>query len=237
MGFVPLLESVKDVVRRSLVRRAGGIDLTQIHRVPDRLSWPLDRTVTDPSDAGRRAARGRAGLEADHVPRDGHLAGHRRREAREVLGDLTSYSTDIRPYYGKSGAADGDIGGLGFTDPPEHTRLRKLLTPEFTMRRLARLKPAIDRIIEQQLDETEQVAAAQRRRRRPRPDLRLPGPVPGDLRAAGPAARRTARTSAASPPRASTSPPAAARSWARSGPPASSCSPSAPGSASSPAPA
>ena len=70
-------------------------------------------------------------------------------EAREVLGDLTSYSTDIRPYYGKSGADDGDIGGLGFTDPPEHTRLRKLLTPEFTMRRLARLKPAIDRIIEQ----------------------------------------------------------------------------------------
>ena len=81
-------------------------------------------------------------------------------EAREVLGDLTSYSTDIRPYYGKSGAADGDIGGLGFTDPPEHTRLRKLLTPEFTMRRLARLKPAIDGIIEQQLDETERVAAA-----------------------------------------------------------------------------
>ena len=81
-------------------------------------------------------------------------------EAREVLGDLTSYSTDIRPYYGKSGAADGDIGGLGFTDPPEHSRLRKLLTPEFTMRRLARLKPAIDRIIEQQLDETERVAAA-----------------------------------------------------------------------------
>ena len=80
-------------------------------------------------------------------------------EVREVLGDLTSYSTDVRPYYGKSGADNGDIGGLGFTDPPEHTRLRKLLTPEFTMRRLARLKPAIDRIIEQQLDETERVAA------------------------------------------------------------------------------
>ena len=56
-------------------------------------------------------------------------------------------------------ARSGDIGGLGFTDPPEHTRLRKLLTPEFTMRRLARLKPAIDAIIERQLDETERVAA------------------------------------------------------------------------------
>jgi cytochrome P450 len=45
-------------------------------------------------------------------------------EARTVLGDLTSYSTDVRPYYGKSGSDGGDIGGLGFTDPPEHTRLR-----------------------------------------------------------------------------------------------------------------
>ena len=40
-------------------------------------------------------------------------------EAREVLRDTTSYSTDIRPYMGKSGSTtDGDIGGLGFTDPP-----------------------------------------------------------------------------------------------------------------------
>jgi len=54
----------------------------------------------------------------------------------------------------------GDIGGLGFTDPPEHTRQRKLLTPEFTMRRLARLKPGIDEIIAHQLDETEAAAAA-----------------------------------------------------------------------------
>jgi len=39
-----------------------------------------------------------------------------------VLRDTTSYSTDIRPYMGKSGSAtDGDIGGLGFTDPPDHT--------------------------------------------------------------------------------------------------------------------
>ena len=80
-------------------------------------------------------------------------------EAREMLADQTSYSTDIRPYMGKAGSAGGDIGGLGFTDPPDHTRLRRLLTPEFTMRRLARLKPEIERIIEQQLDETERLGA------------------------------------------------------------------------------
>jgi cytochrome P450 len=157
---VPLLEAVKGAVRRKLVARAGGIDLTQVHRVPDRLTWPLDRVGPDPV--------GRVGELRDREPvaklvtflgMDVWLVTGDA-EAREVLGDLTSYSTDVRPYYGSSGASDGDIGGLGFTDPPEHTRLRKLLTPEFTMRRLARLKPAIDRIIEQQLDETEQVAAA-----------------------------------------------------------------------------
>ena len=79
-------------------------------------------------------------------------------EAREVLGDTTSYSTDIRPYMGRRGSTtDGDFGGLGFTDPPEHTRQRKFLTPEFTMRRLRRLRPGIEAIIEQQLDEVERL--------------------------------------------------------------------------------
>jgi cytochrome P450 len=81
-------------------------------------------------------------------------------EARELLGDTTSYSTDIRPYMGRRGnASDGDFGGLGFTDPPEHTRQRKFLTPEFTMRRLRRLGPGIEAIIERQLDEIEKAAA------------------------------------------------------------------------------
>jgi cytochrome P450 len=76
-----------------------------------------------------------------------------------VLRDTTSYSTDIRPYMGKSGSAtDGDIGGLGFTDPPDHTRLRALLTPEFTMRRLERLRPGIQAIVDRQIDEIAEAA-------------------------------------------------------------------------------
>ena len=59
----------------------------------------------------------------------------------------------------RGSTTDGDIGGLGFTDPPEHTRLRKLLTPEFTMRRLERLRPRIADIVEKQLDEIERQAA------------------------------------------------------------------------------
>src|SRR6185436_16304715 len=63
------------------------------------------------------------------------------------------FSTDIRRYVGKQDATGAQaIGGLGFTDPPDHTRLRKLLTPEFTKRRLARLEPAIEKIVNDQLD-------------------------------------------------------------------------------------
>ena len=71
-------------------------------------------------------------------------------QARVVLSDRTSYSTDIRSLLG--GDSEGSIGGLGFTDPPDHTRLRNLLVPEFTGPRLAALQPMIERIVEHQLD-------------------------------------------------------------------------------------
>src|SRR5215207_6833805 len=153
-----LLEAVRSRVRRALIARSPGIDLTRLDRVPERLTWPLKRDGMEPVDrvGELREAKGPVarvvtflGVEVWLVTGDA--------EAREMLADQTSYSTDIRPYMGKAGG--GDIGGLGFTDPPDHTRLRRLLTPEFTMRRLARLKPAIDRIIEDQLDETERLGA------------------------------------------------------------------------------
>ncbi|MGX7681763.1 cytochrome P450 [Jatrophihabitans sp. DSM 45814] len=71
-------------------------------------------------------------------------------QARAVLGDTKSYSTDIRSLLGSG--TDQPIGGLGFTDPPAHTRLRSLLTPEFTGRRLAALLPRIEQIVGDQLD-------------------------------------------------------------------------------------
>jgi cytochrome P450 len=74
-------------------------------------------------------------------------------ESRRVLTDRDSYSNDIRHlFHGDGPATSDDIGGLGFTDPPLHTRLRKIVTPEFTMRRLARLEPMIADIVDGQLD-------------------------------------------------------------------------------------
>ncbi|HEX7740699.1 MAG TPA: cytochrome P450 [Marmoricola sp.] len=155
-----LVASMTAAVRNRLIARAGGVDLTKLDRIPDRLAWPLLRDGVDP---GPRLAKARdkdplqkltsfMGLEIWLAT--GYDA------AREVLGNV-SFSSDIRHLMGESGDVEkGDIGGLGFTDPPEHTRLRKLLTPEFTMRRLERLKPGIEAIIEHQLDETAEALAS-----------------------------------------------------------------------------
>lgn len=155
----PLPTYLRKQVRRRILARAGGtgLDISKLDRVPDALAWPLHRTWMDP------------------VPRLGEVREsqpvHRLvsflgltvwmvtgyAEAREVLSDTTSYSNDIRPLVGRRGSrTDGDIGGLGFTDPPEHTQLRKLLTPQFTMRRLSGLRPQITAIVDRQLDEMEQ---------------------------------------------------------------------------------
>ena len=158
--FRGVREALQGAVRRLLISRTGGIDLTKLDKIPERLSWPLNRSGVNPS------ARISAAREKDPVQRLTSLMGLEiwlitgYDEAREVLGNV-KHSTDIRPYMGASGDVEkGDIGGLGFTDPPEHTRQRRLLTPEFTMRRLSRLKPAIEDIIGHQLDETESLGAS-----------------------------------------------------------------------------
>ena len=147
-----VIGSLRTRVRRALVGRAAGngIDLSRLSRLPDSLSWPLRRDGFDPvARLGEQAPV--AKLTAFLGMNVWLVTGEA--ETRHVLGDVRSYSNDIRPFVGTRGSAtDGDIGGLGFTDPPEHTRLRRLLTPEFTMRRLERLRPRVAEIIEQQLD-------------------------------------------------------------------------------------
>jgi len=158
--IVGLVTTLKRMVRERLIARSDGIDLTRLDKVPDSLSWPLKRDVMAPSH------RLQAYRDEEPVRRHASLLGldiwlvTGDAEAREVLSDTTSYSTDIRPYMGRRGSeTDGDIGGLGFTDPPDHTRLRRLLTPEFTMRRLERLRPSIAAIVERQVQEVADAAA------------------------------------------------------------------------------
>jgi cytochrome P450 len=148
------LSGARGRVRDRLIARATGgapVDLSTLEAVPRRLLRPLRRTGLDPVQKfGRRTP--------EPVHRLAHMfgmniwlvSGHA--EAKEVLADQNSFSNDIRPYVGAAGSR---VGGLGFTDPPEHTRLRSLLTPEFTMRRINRLAPRIEAIIDHQLDQME----------------------------------------------------------------------------------
>ena len=139
------------IAQRLIQRATGGspVDLTMLDAVPKRLLRPLRRSGLDP--VARFGAR-----TPEPVHRLAHMfgmniwlvSGHE--EAKAVLADQISFSNDIRPYVGAAGAT---VGGLGFTDPPEHTRLRALLTPEFTMRRINRLAPRIDAIVDAQLDQ------------------------------------------------------------------------------------
>jgi cytochrome P450 len=82
-------------------------------------------------------------------------------ESREVLaGDTSTFSNDFGHMVGKVGiAAEQDPGGLGFADPPAHTRLRHMLTPHFTTRALARRAPRVRQIVDETLDELARLGA------------------------------------------------------------------------------
>ncbi|MEP9382752.1 cytochrome P450 [Nocardioides cheoyonin] len=131
-------------------------DITTLRKIPEHLTYPLRRNGVDPvpalADARAQEAVTVLGnvLGLDIFLVTGHA------EARAVLADSRSYSNDMRHLLGSRPRTDAEgIGGLGMTDPPDHTRLRGLLTPEFTMRRLARLDEMIDRIVEDALDDLE----------------------------------------------------------------------------------
>ena len=119
------------------------------------LYLPLLRERSDPDrDLGRlRTTRPVARLDVpDEVPPVWLVTGHD--EVRRVLGDAVAFSNDLRHLAGTGleALAAQDPGGLGFTDPPDHTRLRRLLTPEFTARRLQELQPSIDAVVETAID-------------------------------------------------------------------------------------
>ena len=73
-------------------------------------------------------------------------------DVRHVLSDVEHFSNRWEP---SETGGDGSGFLLGY-DPPDHTSLRKLLTGEFTVRRLRRLESRINAIIAEHLDRMEQ---------------------------------------------------------------------------------
>ncbi len=81
-------------------------------------------------------------------------------DVREVLSDPARFSNARLheagrapglPPVGPEERARELAGNLLAADPPEHTRLRRLLTPEFTVRRMRRLEPRIREIVDEHL--------------------------------------------------------------------------------------
>jgi cytochrome P450 len=87
----------------------------------------------------------------------------RHADVKAVLADSARFSNDSRRAFDAPGApklSDEErdrmrAGNLLGVDPPEHTRLRRMLTPEFTVRRMRRLEPRIVEIVDDHLDAME----------------------------------------------------------------------------------
>src|SRR5438874_7011390 len=140
--------------RRYLARQQKrGFDLEKMAFLPDSALMPLRRDGLDPvPELGEgRAEAPIAKLDLPFGMNAWLVTGYE--EAKAVLGKVTEFSSDFTNLVGNAGVTeDQNPGGLGFADPPVHTRLRRLLTPEFTMRRLNRLTPRIDEIVTGCLD-------------------------------------------------------------------------------------
>ena len=80
-----------------------------------------------------------------------------------MLSDHERFSNGRPPGFVLPGApemseeeqASARAGNLLGLDPPEHQRLRRMLTPEFTIRRMKRLEPRITEIVDEHLDAME----------------------------------------------------------------------------------
>jgi cytochrome P450 len=85
-------------------------------------------------------------------------------DVREVLSDPVRFSNARLQEAGRAPGlppmspeerARQLAGNLLAADPPDHTRLRRMLTPEFTVRRMRRLEPRIRDIVDEHLDAME----------------------------------------------------------------------------------
>ena len=83
-------------------------------------------------------------------------------DVREILADPGRFSNVNQWVVGPGGPVLSDeeiaelrAGQMLAFDPPDHTRLRRMLTPEFTVRRMRGLEPRIRDIVDAALDEVE----------------------------------------------------------------------------------
>jgi cytochrome P450 len=149
------LASVKQRLATRLLERtmSNGLDLRKLRFFPESIQLPFKRDGLDPVPELTRMR------ETEGVTRLTQLFGRDiwlvtgYDEARSVLAAGEDFSNDLAQFVPQEGRdAKDQVGGLGMTDPPGHTAMRRLLTPEFTKKRLARLEPLIEGIVADRLD-------------------------------------------------------------------------------------
>jgi cytochrome P450 len=154
------LRAVRSRVISYVARKAfsggggSGLSAAKISFLPDHVLMPVKRVGLDPVPELRRH-RADGGVSRIKFPLVGLSAwlvtGYD--DTRMVLGSTDRFSNDFRQLAGVVGLDnETSPGGLGFADPPDHTRLRRAIMPEFTGRRIARLVPRVEGIVAQQLD-------------------------------------------------------------------------------------
>ncbi|MFC7361914.1 cytochrome P450 [Nocardioides astragali] len=138
----------------SLRDTALRVAVSSARRVPGRVRFPLQRDGVHPVPA-LEASRQRGDvvqLMRLFGTRVWLVTGYD--AARAVLADGDAFANDVRHYIGRQDRAPAErIGGLGMTDSPDHGRLRRVLTPYFTRRRLVELQADIDRVVAEALDD------------------------------------------------------------------------------------
>ncbi len=136
------------------LRHGEATELPPLHMRRDSFSPTLDlREIRE--NAGVREFTNAFGMQSYLITRH--------EDIKAVLSDHERFSNQRPPGFAVQGvpqpseeeAATARAGNLLGLDPPEHSRLRRMLTPEFTIRRMKRLEPRIVEIVDQQLDAME----------------------------------------------------------------------------------
>jgi cytochrome P450 len=132
--------------------RGGAAELPPLHMRRDSFNpTPELRTIRE-SD-GVRVVTNAFGMQVYLITRH--------EDVKAVLADHERFSNERPPGFfafqgvpqptveEQAAARAGNLLGL---DPPDHSRLRRMLTPEFTIRRMKRLEPRIVEIVDDALD-------------------------------------------------------------------------------------
>jgi len=133
---------------------AGAAELPPLHMRRDSFS-PIPELRALRESEGVRAVTNAFGMQVYLITRH--------EDVKAVLADHERFSNERPPGFAFQGVpqpsaeeeARARAGNLLGLDPPDHSRLRRMLTPEFTIRRMKRLEPRIVEIVDAQLDAME----------------------------------------------------------------------------------